>query len=736
MDMATKFQEQMLFHLTGRHAGEGLAALDADKLRPALLAPYRDLSRLRHDYPVVLVEGAKDGDCAISLSTLVNRLLDKLAPRGIEGERLRKHVLRLERDLRARASKGEGGELSVAWAGAAARLADASDESVEKILRHAADSLAADGELADCDERLPARFIEHAWGHVQARKAQGFRGHLENLQRRLSDILRAAFVHSEAGQRPDALRAAVGDLHAGDFDFAAMSRLVGRNVPVDELPAPRRARIEGALAVLASQRFVSPSAAGEAAAHPFLFRSVEAAVTAYRERLPEAVELLKAIAVAELEADGRYVEADHDAFFEGYGTHSLTGEDLAPLPDYLVCIPADGNDRPENAGLMDALSSGLPIKVLVQVTDLLEEASLGTGHFAFGVRSARLATTAMGLGGMFVLQGAASSLYRLRRHVEHGLACRGPALFCVFAGAPEAAGNLPRYLTAASAAESRAFPAFIYDAAAGENWAERFSLAENAAPDRDWIVDEFEFADETLQRVRQALAFTYADFALCDRRNAAHFAPVARDRWNAQMIPAAEWLALAEKEAAERVPYVLAVDGEDRLHRVLVDARLMQATRRCLLLWHRLQEHAGIHDSHAQRLLAREKAAWDAKRQQEIESQPTAAPASSGSPVAQPPAAEAAASPDAQAEPARVSDDPWIETARCPSCNECQLINPQMFVYNDNKQAYIKDPDAGTFRQLVEAAESCQVAIIHPGKPRNPKEPGLEELMERAAPFN
>jgi ferredoxin len=81
------------------------------------------------------------------------------------------------------------------------------------------------------------------------------------------------------------------------------------------------------------------------------------------------------------------------------------------------------------------------------------------------------------------------------------------------------------------------------------------------------------------------------------------------------------------------------------------------------------------------------------------------------------------------------SDEAWIETARCPSCNECQQINPRMFAYNDNKQAYIKDIQAGTYRELVEAAESCQVAIIHPGKPRNPNEPGLEELIERAKPF-
>jgi len=58
-----------------------------------------------------------------------------------------------------------------------------------------------------------------------------------------------------------------------------------------------------------------------------------------------------------------------------------------------------------------------------------------------------------------------------------------------------------------------------------------------------------------------------------------------------------------------------------------------------------------------------------------------------------------------------------------------------MFAYNENKQAYIKDLGAGTYRDLVEAAEACQVAIIHPGQPRDPSEPGLDELRERAKPF-
>ena len=394
-----------------------------------------------------------------------------------------------------------------------------------------------------------------------------------------------------------------------------------------------------------------------------------------------------------------------------------------------MCIPPERNDAPENANLMEMLSSGLPVKVLVQTSDLLEEASIGTGHFAFGVRSARLATAAMGLGGMFVLQSPSANLFALRAQIGRGLACRGPALFSVFAGSAPLGQPLPPYLSAAAAMQSRAFPAFSYDAAAGGNWAARFSLENNPQPDDDWSVETPDLlSTPRCSAPSERCAFTFADFVLCDTRYAAHFALVPRERWSASMVPVADWLALDERDAAQRVPYLLAVDGEDALQRVIVDARLMQATRRCLLLWHRLQEHGGVHDSHAERLLAREKAAWAAE-------QAAAAPQLRRRPQ---PAARRRAAAAAEAEPAAPAhsrDEAWIDTARCPSCNECQLINDRMFGYDERKQAFIKDLAAGTYRQLVEAAESCQVAIIHPGKPRDPNEPGLEELLVRAEPF-
>jgi pyruvate-ferredoxin/flavodoxin oxidoreductase len=112
--------------------------------------------------------------------------------------------------------------------------------------------------------------------------------------------------------------------------------------------------------------------------------------------------------------------------------------------------------------------------------------------------------------------------------------------------------------------------------------------------------------------------------------------------------------------------------------------------------------------------------------------------------VAEPAEAEPrATSAEPAPEPAADEDDddalvmePYIETARCTSCDECIRINKKMFAYNEAKQAYIKDPKAGTFAEIVQAAEKCTAEIIHPGTPLNPKEKDLEKWIERAKPFN
>ena len=353
-------------------------------------------------------------------------------------------------------------------------------------------------------------------------------------------------------------------------------------------------------------------------------------------------------------------------------------------------------------------------------------------HLAFSLRSKKLASMAMAMNGVYVLQSPTANLYAMRESVQRGIEYRGPSLYSVFTGAGATTSGLSPYLVGAAALEARAFPAFTFDPAAGENWASRFSLAGNPQPEADWPVHAFSYEDEKCQTVSEALPFTLVDFISCDVRYGRHFARVVRTNWHNDLI--AVDAALDRQGPVGSVPCITMIDGEQKLQRVIVDEKLIREARRCRSAWRSLQELAGIHNSHAEKLLAREKTIWE-------EAAKATAPVAAAVPAAAVPTAAAPAAPTPSAEPVietmtpRSPDEAYIETARCSTCNECVQLNGKMFAYDDNRQAYIADIKAGTYAQLVEAAENCQVSIIHPGKPKNPNEAGLEELQKRAEAF-
>ncbi|MFH1044262.1 MAG: hypothetical protein V1796_04270 [Pseudomonadota bacterium] len=726
--MKADIQAHIAFFLTGRRSGEHLDAVDGLKLRPALFAGYRELTQLRYDFPLVLVAGRTDKLFAQSLSGVIDAALGDVA-RGSEGERIRKHVLRLEQEIRALAAGGAVGSFSALWDKAAGRLAKGADKSFEDSLRRTRAAIKFNGEVADCDAALPSRLLQHAWAAVQKQKAEGFRKDLDRLVLKLSDILKADYERSEAGRSAKHLKAAVGTGFGDAFDFDAMSRMLSKALPKDVFPETRHKRIRELLDILSAQQFFPAPAApakntGAAKFYSFLFDRCADTLAAFRERMPKLTELAKAIAIAELEIEGEYSESKHDTLFEQFGANGLDPQDLAAFPDYLVCVNAGNLQAQEHARLMEILSSGLPIKVLLQIDDILEESADVESKLVSGMRSRQIANMAIGLNEVYVLQSSSSNLYRFRERMLRGLTYRGPALFSVFSGASGMASGLPPYLMSAAAMESRAFPAFTYDPSAGPNWASRFYLEANSQVDLDWPIQGFAYEDEEHQRVSEDLAFTLVDFVASDRRYARHLARVPREKWNGSMIPVDESLTRERKGLPDKVPSLLMVDANNVLQKVIVDERLIREARHCREMWHSLQELGGVHNSHAEKLLAREKKAWEERMQQEAEAHVQAAPA-----------APVAASAPAEQEPERSPDEAYIETPRCSTCNECTEVNNKMFAYNGNKQAYIADVNAGTYAQLVEAAESCQVSIIHPGKPRNAKEPGLEELLKRAEPF-
>jgi hypothetical protein len=726
--MEVELQSQLAFHLTGRRPGADLCAVDPFALRPALLARYRDLTTLRYDFPVALVENAPDDTYVQSLSGIIDGILHGFA-QGDDGERVTRHILRLEQQVRALMAEGTKGSLSALWETAAGRLGARADALLADSLARARAALEVDGELLDCDAALPYRLVKHAWSAVQDQKAHGFRDNIRRLVQKLSDILIADFARSEDGRSAESLKASVGALHADVFDFGALSRVLGKTSAEAALPATRRQRIRVLLKVLELQRFYPSSVRSGPAVQPYLFvfDNCASALAAYRERNPELIALAKAIAMAELEIAGEFRESKHEAFFEGFGEDGLDPKELAVFPDYLVCVNAHKLDAIENSTLMEILSAGLPIKILVQVDDIPSALPNSDGHVAFSMGSHHLATMAIGFNEIYVMQSCSANLFQFRVRLRAGLSYAGPALFSVFSGAGPAAEYLPPYLTAAAAMESRAFPAFCYDPSAGPDWASRFDLQANPQAELDWPVHSFEYEDEAHQRVTDNIAFTLVDFLACDRRYARHLARVPRSKWSANMVPAGECVARGISGSSNEVPCLLVVDRDNALHKVIVDDKMMREARRCRDMWRSLQELGGIHNSHAERLLARERNARTEQERGETEAHERERSALMATPTVTPGPSDAP--------PEKTSDDAYIETARCTSCNECTKINDKMFSYNENQQAYIANAAAGTYAQLVEAAESCQVSIIHPGKPRDSNEPDLEELMSRAEAF-
>jgi hypothetical protein len=741
-------QDRASFYLTGRRMDTRLRNVEGLGLRSAQLAPYRRLDELRYDFPLILADGDDVHATLLSLSGVVDALLETAAV-DEDADRIRHHAMQLETEIRRRAEAGPA-RLSAAW-----------DESVEALTEpdadgHDADGLLADslarltaarqvdGELVACGRQTPRQVVGHLWQLVQRQRMRQLGDRIARLREELQDILDAELANSPAGLTPERLSGTFGGVFGDELDAAALSRLLTDNRPSFTLSDSRRDRVRGLIEVLTTQRFVPSEGRAPADLYDFVYTDVSEAIGAYRDRFAETTELAKTLVIAEMEADGRYREEVHDALFEKWSVADIDADTLELFPEYLASVDAEDLSAEDSVGLLEALAAGTPIKVLVQVNDLLHGSSSLARRKGQGLSASRLASSALASGHSFVLQCGSSALFHARDRIVAGASVPGSALFVVYSGEGQWLGDLPHYLASAAATESRVFPSFAYDPSAGDTWADRFTLACNPQPDLDWPVRRVDYQDDALQAVAVDVPFTAADFWACDSRLVPHLALAGDD---GEVVPFAEHLAAGTDAWADELPYLLMISADDHLHRVLVDRPLIHMTRHARDQWHRLQELGGIHNSHVVRALAVKEAEF-AEERARLELAATAAAVaatdperSATGPVPAPTASEptegaAAEDVDDLDEP-QAHDPylPWIETARCSTCNECTAINDRMFVYNENRQAFIADPDAGSYAELVLAAENCQVAIIHPGKPRNPAEPGLEELIKRAEPF-
>jgi ferredoxin len=303
----------------------------------------------------------------------------------------------------------------------------------------------------------------------------------------------------------------------------------------------------------------------------------------------------------------------------------------------------------------------------------------------------------------------------------------------------------------------------------------------NTQPDRDWATHPFSYRDDSGDVTHTELAFTFADYALLVPKLRSHFRLIPDNFESESLSPVAEYLTHNETTRFSLIPFVWTMNRDNVMHRAVVSRELILACRDRLNYWHTLQEIAGVKSPHIEQAINDTTLTLEAKKNSEISElkavhiselqelqddattkvmgqlaqvlmgmNPAAmqgdstsskikssSPAKSEESTTEESAEQGENETVAAIEPAaEVSEDPWIETMLCTTCNDCTNMNPQMFVYNDDKQAYIADPNAGTYAELVEAAEICPSRCIHPGLPLNSSEADLDELIERAAPFN
>lgn len=176
------------------------------ELVPALLARYRDLAALRYDFPLVLSKEVH------SLSSLVDEAL-----KG-KDEKTRAQALRCEREVRSLDQKVWNGPVP----------------------------LSVNGELVDCDAKLPGRLVEHVWRALQEKRARALRERIDALVARLSEILAADYARSNEARSEQRLRASFGGRDAG-IDFGALAGLLKRALPERPMAESRRRRIASLL---------------------------------------------------------------------------------------------------------------------------------------------------------------------------------------------------------------------------------------------------------------------------------------------------------------------------------------------------------------------------------------------------------------------------------------------------------------------------------------------------------
>ncbi|BFP39404.1 hypothetical protein FGF1_02490 [Flavobacteriaceae bacterium GF1] len=478
------------------------------------------------------------------------------------------------------------------------------------------------------------------------------------------------------------------------------------------------------------------------------------AMGVFEGHMSKMAEGFKAIRMAELELEGKYDAAEHDEFFTYFTWQQFTDE------EWLLCPPVvalGGDGAMYDIGFQNLsrlMASGKPIKVIIvdtqvysntggqactsgfigQVSDMAEYGKVWKGK---SEPRKEIGLIAMAHRNTYVLQATLANTSQMIEGFIDGLMTKRPALFNLYTTCqPEhGVGDDMGVHQAKLAVESRAYPIFKYNPDHGIKAKEAFDLSGNPAMDRLWPTYGLKYLEYGQERTME-LPMTFADFALTEARFRKHFRKVPRSAWNENMVLLADFLELEESEREDKFPYIWAVDRNQKLNRVLVAKPIVESCEERRDFWLMLRDLARVEVEKPQEedLEGRIRSEVVGNIAQGL----MQLAGGNGEHIVQMAMGQPAPT-DVMVEEAAPKGDylaPWLETEECTSCDECIKLNPNIFAYNENNKAYIKNAKAGPYEDLVKAAEKCTAGVIHPGLPAERSAKDIEKWISRAEKFN
>ncbi|UCF37096.1 MAG: ferredoxin [Acidobacteriota bacterium] len=765
------------FHLTGDSALRQ-ASLSPDV--PLLPAACRELSKsglFQRAFPLFLSDS---GETVLSLDTLLREAIQDGADDGIDFAILKVQVRTLVHLVESALTEDLMGiETIHQTLDQCLDVFDVSEHGRSKL----GQEVAALKELLPNSGKL-VRFSPTAWfpllgwavsnGRAEARRR--LLQDVRDLLFEMDSILKADQGISEEAQSSGALSLAVGESDL--IDPTALASVIPKARGPMGLSKERRDRIGAAkdslaqllksleampaLYTVSSSEIDLPADSDiETITHPEPF---QVALGLYDGTLERSLEAFKAMRIARLEITDDYSPEAHDAILKRMTWEACSVDELLALPAIVVCEPSPRLASKSLGDFNHVLHSGRPIMVLVTnphptLDDLLGQPT-DIGYLGLAHRES------------YVLQSSFAVPDHLIKGLREMSGLMRPAVAVL--AVPDPDSTSWEWRRSIVSQYSRSTPAFSYNPSLGDSWADCFSLQGNPEPESTWLSYDVNYseADGSLGLIEDRL--TFAHFAALDPHFREHFLTLPSDAWAEELVPLAEYLEQYRNTPPAGIPFIWVLDEQHSLQRAILTREMAQACRNRQRAWRILQELAGLNNSYVveavEKVRAETKAEVDESRAAELEkarsegaalaverlvaiftdpaAAQTLAPAQV-QPIAQAPAVPAKAQTAAPAVPQEVPpevteeeeeeevilEEAYIDSYLCSSCNDCINVNPLMFKYNQEKQAYIADITAGTYAQLVKAAEGCPASCIHPGAPRPGDETASQELVDRARTF-